>query len=151
MRKNRMRLKSCGKIIAVVLLMTFLKFPMFAEQQTEQAQSLSENGTRLYSGSEVELLIDEVSQAALEAIEQAAGEAAKAAVLSVIEREALLLQAKAEALREAQKWRTQAEINAMAVKEAKKNGTKNAIITGLVCLLGGLVIGVGGTLIIGGK
>ena len=112
---------------------------------------MSENGTRLYSGSEVELLIDEVSQAALEAIEQAAGEAAKAAVLSVIEREALLLQAKAEALREAQKWRTQAEINAMAVKEAKKNGTKNAIITGLVCLLGGLVIGVGGTLIIGGK
>ena len=151
MRKNRLRLKSCGKIIAVVLLMTFLKFPMFAEQPTEQAQNLKESGTRLYSDSEVDLLIDEVSQAALEAIEQAAGEAAKAAVLSVIEREALLLQAKAEALREAQKWRTQAEINAMAVKEAKKNGTKNAIITGLVCLLGGLVIGVGGTLIIGGK
>jgi hypothetical protein len=97
-----------------------------------------------YSDSEVDLLIDEVSQAALEAIEQAAGEAAKAAVLSVIEREAA-------ALREAQKWRTQAEISAMAVKEAKKNGTKNAIITGLVCLLGGLVLGVGGTLIIGGK
>ena len=144
MRKNRLRLRGCGKIIAVVLLMTFLKFPMFAEQQTEQAQSLSENGTRLYSGSEVELLIDEVSQAALEAIEQAAGEAAKAAGLSVIEREA-------EALREAQKWRTQAEINAMAVREMKKNGTKNAIITGLVCLLGGLVLGVGGTLIIGGR
>jgi hypothetical protein len=105
---------------------------------------LNESGTRLYSDLEVNELIDEISEAALEAIEQAAGEAAKAAVLSVIEREA-------EALREAQKWRTQAEINAMAVKEAKKNGTKNAIITGLVCLLGGLVLGVGGTLINGGK
>jgi hypothetical protein len=144
MRKNRLRLRSCGKIIAVVLLMSFLKFPMFAEQPTEQAQSLNESGTRLYSDSEVNELIDEISEATLEAIEQAAGEAAKAAVLSVIEREAV-------ALREAQKWRTQAEINAMAVKEAKKNGTKNAIITGLVCLLGGLVLGVGGTLIIGGK
>jgi hypothetical protein len=144
MLKNKLRLRGCGKIIAVVLLMTTLKFPMFAEQPTEQAQSLNENGTRLYSDLEVNELIDEVSQAALEAIEEAAGEAAKAAVLSVIEREA-------EALREAQKWRTQAEINAMAVKEAKKNGTKKTIITGLVCLLGGLVLGVGGTLIIGGK
>ena len=151
MRKNRLRLKSCGKIIAIVLLMTFLKFPMFAEQPTEQAQNLKENETRLYSGSEVNELIDEISEVALEAIEQAAGEAAKAAVLSVIEREAAALREAAHQQAEAAQWKTQAEINAMAVKEAKKNGTKNAIIAGLICLLGGLVLGVGGTLIIGGR
>jgi len=99
---------------------------------------------RLYSDLEVELLIDEISEAALEAIEQAAGEAAKAAVLSVIEREAA-------ALHEAQRWRIQAEINAMAIKEAKKAGIKTAIITGLICLFSGLAVGVGGTLIIGGR
>jgi hypothetical protein len=49
----------------------------------------------------------------LEAIEQAAGEAAKAAVLSVIEREVA-------ALREAQQWCIQAEINALAITQAKK-------------------------------
>jgi hypothetical protein len=105
---------------------------------------LNESGTRLYSDLEVEFLIDEISAAALEAIEQAAGEAAKAAVLSVIEREVA-------ALREAQRWRIQAEINALAVTEVKKAGIKNAVIAGMVCLLGGLVIGVGGTLIIGGR
>jgi hypothetical protein len=86
------------------------------------------------------LLIDEISEAALEAIEQAAGEAAKSAVLSVIEREAA-------ALYEAEKWRTQAEINAMAVTQAKKAGVKNAVIAGVICLLGGLAVGVGGTML----
>jgi len=105
---------------------------------------LSEGGTRFYSDLEVSEMIDEISEAALEAIEQAAGEAAKAAVLSVIEREAA-------ALREAAQWRIQAEINAMAVIEAQKAGRKNAFITGLVCLFGGLVFGVGGTLLIGGR
>ncbi|MDR2924216.1 MAG: ABC transporter permease [Treponema sp.] len=103
---------------------------------------MSESGTRLYSDLEVDLLIDEISEAALEAIEQAAGEAAKSAVLSVIEREALLLQAKALALHEAEKWRTQAEINAMAVTQAKKAGTKNAVITGVICFLSGFVTGI---------
>jgi polyphosphate kinase len=92
----------------------------------------------------VDILIDEISEAALEAIEQASGEAAKAAVLSVIEREAA-------ALREAQQWRIQAEINSLAVTQAKKAGVKNAIIAGVICLLSGLAVGVGGTLIIGGR
>jgi hypothetical protein len=112
---------------------------------------LSENGTRLYSDSEIDLLIDEISEAALEAIEQAAGEAAKAAVLSVIEREAELLQARASAMREAEKWRIQAEKNAIAIKEVKKTGIKNAILAGAVCMLGGLAVGIGGTLIIGSR
>jgi len=144
MRKNKWRLKLCARITAVVILMSFLKFPMYAEPLTEQQQNSSEGGTKFYSDLEVETLIDEISEAALEAIEQAAGEAAKAAVLSVIEREAA-------ALHEAEQWRIQAEINALAVTEAKKAGTKNAVITGLICLLCGLAVGVGGTLIIGGR
>jgi ABC-type transporter Mla maintaining outer membrane lipid asymmetry permease subunit MlaE len=80
------------------------------------------------------VLIDEISAAALEAIEQAVGEAAKAAALSVIEREA-------EALREAQKWRIQAEINALAVKEAKKAGVKNTVIAVLIGIIGGFAVG----------
>jgi hypothetical protein len=150
MRKNKLRLKPCGKITAAVILMSFLKFPMFAEQPMGQPPNLNESGTRLYSDLEVDcpaelaLLIDEISEAALEAIEQAAGEAAKAAVLSVIEREAA-------ALHEAQRWRIQAETNALAITQAKKAGVKNAIIAGVICLLGGLAVGVGGTLIIGGR
>jgi len=95
---------------------------------------LKEKETRLYSDSEVESLIDEISAAALEAIEQAAGEAAKAAILSVIEREA-------EALREAEKWRIQADINALAVKEVKKSGVKNTVIAALIGILGGFAVG----------
>jgi hypothetical protein len=100
---------------------------------------LNENETRRYSGSEVEILIDEISQAALEAIEQAAGEAAKAAVLASLEREAA-------ALREAQRWRIEAELRQQVITETKKAGTKNAVIAGLVCFLGGLAVGIGGTI-----
>jgi hypothetical protein len=80
----------------------------------------------------------------LEAIEQAAGEAAKAAVLASIEREAV-------ALREAQRWRLEADLKKQVITETKRAGTKNAVITGLICFLGGLAVGIGGTLIIGGK
>jgi methionyl-tRNA synthetase len=90
---------------------------------------LNESGTRLYSDLEVDTLIDEISEAALEAIEQAAGEAAKAAVLSVIEREAV-------AIREAQHWKMEAET-------AKKAGKKNAVLTGVISFLSGLLIGTG--------
>jgi anti-sigma factor RsiW len=82
-------------------------------------------------------LIDEISEAAYEAIEQAAAEAARAAALAAVERESA-------ALREAQKWKLEAE-------NLKKSGMKNAIITGMACLFGGLVIGISGTLIIGGR
>jgi hypothetical protein len=92
----------------------------------------------------VDLLVDEISEAALEAIEKAAGEAAKAAVLSMVEREAVLL-------REMNRWRIEADIQTLAVMQAKRNGTKNTIIAGLVCLLGGLAVGVTGTLIIGSR
>ena len=85
---------------------------------------------RLYSDYEIDLLIDDVSRAALEAIEQAAGEAAKAEALAMLEREAA-------ALREAQRWRIEAEA-------VKSSGVKNAVLVGVICFLGGLVVGIGG-------
>ena len=103
---------------------------------------------RRYSDSEVDLLIDDLTEAALEAIEQAAGEAAKAAALAMLEREATALREAAKQHDEAQRWRLEAEANLQAITEAKKAGRKNAIIAGLVCFLGGLFIGVSGTLLI---
>jgi len=95
---------------------------------------------RFWSDLEIDLLIDEISEAALEAIEQAAGEAARAAVLSMVEREAA-------ALREAQRWRIEAEANSQALTQTKKAGRKNSILGVLIGILGGLVVGVGGTLL----
>jgi anti-sigma factor RsiW len=89
--------------------------------------SSEEGGTRLYSDLEVELLINEISVAALEAIERAAAEAAKAAALAGVEREAA-------ALREAQRWKLEAE-------KAKKANFKNAVITGVICFVGGAIAG----------
>ena len=82
---------------------------------------------KFYSDLEVEILIDDISEAAHEAIEKAAAEAARAAALAALEREAA-------ALYEAQKWQKTAQ-------EAKKTGVRNAVITGAVCFLGGLVVG----------
>ena len=105
---------------------------------------MTESETRLYSGSEVDLLIGEISVAAYEAIEQAAGEAARAAFLASVEREAA-------ALREAERWRLEAEANLLAIKAAKRKGVKNTILGVAIGILGGLAVGIGGTLIIGGR
>ena len=99
---------------------------------------------RFYSDSEIDLLIEEITEAAHEAIEQAAGEAARAAVISMLEREV-------EAYREAQRWRLEAEANLLAITQAKKAGVKNAILAGAICIVTGFVLGAGGTLIIGGR
>ena len=135
MRKNKWRLRLCGKITAIVILLSFLKYPMCAEPLTGQPPNLTGSGTRLYSDLEIGRLIDEITEAAHEAIELAAGEAARAAMLESLERETA-------ALKEAQRWRIQAETNALAVKETKKKGIKTAIIVGAVCLLGGFAVGV---------
>jgi hypothetical protein len=58
------------------------------------------------------------------------------------------LEREAAAMREAQRWRIEAEIRQQTIKETKKAGTKNAVIVGLVCFLGGLAVGIGGTLAI---
>ena len=104
---------------------------------------------KLYSDYEIDLLIDEITEAALEAIEKAAGEAAKAATLAAVEREAEHLQANALAYREAaymqaeaQRWRLQAEAYSQEVKLIRKAGTKNTIIAALVGVLGGLTVSI---------
>jgi nucleoid DNA-binding protein len=87
-------------------------------------------------------LIDALTEAAHEEIQKAAAEAAKEAVLSVIEREAAAMREATLQQAEALRWRLEAERQIKAVKEAKRVGIKNAIITGAACLLSGLVIGV---------
>jgi hypothetical protein len=102
----------------------------------EQQQNLSESGMRFWSDLEVDLLIEEISEAAYEAIEQAAGEAAKAAMLANLEREVALL-------RQAQQWRNEAELHQKAFTEAKKAGRKHILLAAVIGILGGLGIGVG--------
>jgi hypothetical protein len=89
-------------------------------------------------------LIEEISEAAYEAIEQAASEAARAAAIEALEREAALV-------RQSQFWKNEADKKAEEVQAAKKAGRKNTLIGVLIGILGGLALGVGGTLIIGGR
>ena len=97
-----------------------------------------------YSDLEIDLLIDDLTEAALDAIEQAAGEAAKAAVLSMVEREAALLQTQAALQKDVETLKTEMIVT-------KKTGVKNAVITGLACFVFGLATGVTGIIIIGGR
>ena len=92
---------------------------------------------------ELSLLIDDISEAAYEAIETAAAEAARAAALAALEREAAAIREAAHQQAEALRWRLEAELRQQAIAEAKRTGRKNAVITGLACLLGGLFIGIG--------
>jgi hypothetical protein len=82
----------------------------------------------------VDALIEDLTGAAEEAIKKAAAEAAKAAALASIDREAA-------ALREAQQWQRE-------YREARSRGIKNAVLTGVICFFSGLVIGAGGVVII---
>ena len=82
---------------------------------------------RFYSDLEVELLIDDLTEAAHEAIGSAASEAARAAFLESVEREA-------ELLSEVKRWQLEAQ-------EVRKTNVRNYVITGVISFLGGLVIG----------
>jgi hypothetical protein len=93
-----------------------------------------ESGMRQYSESEVDTLIEDLTGAAHEAIEKAAAEAAKAAALASLERDAA-------AIREAQ--RLHGENNRL-----RQSRVKTAVVTGVVCFLGGLAFGAGGIAII---
>jgi len=152
MWKSKLRLKHCGKITATVILLSLLTTsPVYAEQPIGQQPNLTGSGTRLYSEYEIDLLIEALTEAAHEEIQKAAAEAAKEAVLSVIEREAAAMREATLQQAEALRWRLEAERQMKAVKEAKRAGIKNAIIAGAACLLSGLVLGVGGTIILGGR
>jgi len=152
MWKSKLRLKHCGKITATVILLSLLTTsPVYAEPSIAQPPNLTESGMRQYSEYEIDLLIDALTEAAHEEIQKAAAEAAKEAVLSVIEREAAAMREATLQQAEAIRWRLEAELQLKAVKEAKRAGIKNAIIAGAACLLGGLVIGISGTIYLGGK
>ena len=142
MLKNRSRLKHCGRITLTVILLSFLISPLYGELLTEPLASLNESGMRLYTDLEVDILIGEISDAAYVAIEQAAAEAARAAFLISIEREAA-------ALREAQRWKQEAEMRLLAINEAKKTGRRNTILATAIGVAGGLVVG--GILGFGGR
>ena len=139
--KSRLKFMNYKKIIALVLLMSFLKFPIFAEPPMEQQTNLSESETRFYSDLEVELLIDDLTVIALEAIEQAAGEAARAAFLQSLEREAEAIREAARQQAEAQRLRSEAEI-------LRRAGIRNNVLIGVLCFIGGLAVGVVGTVLI---
>jgi hypothetical protein len=84
----------------------------------------------------VDTLIEDLTEAAHEAIEQAAAEAAKAAALASLSREMA-------AVSEAQ--RLQGENSRL-----KQSRVKTAVVTGLICFFGGLAVGAGGITILQG-
>ena len=148
MWKSSGKLRLCVRITSTVILLSFLTNPVYAVPQTGLITILKEEGTRLYSDSDLDSLIDELSEAAKEAIEKAAAEAARAAALAGLEREAAMLREVAMHKADTQYWRLQAETNLLAISAVKKTGRKNAVIAGAVCLLSGLIVGVTGTLLI---
>jgi hypothetical protein len=134
--RRNVKLSYCRKLLATVLLMSFWKIPVYGEPVTTQTQNSAESEMRQYSESEVDTLIEDLTGAAREAIEQAAAEAARAAALASLEREAA-------AVREAQ--RLQGENSRL-----KQSRVKTAVVTGAVCLFGGLALGAGGIAILQG-
>ena len=93
---------------------------------------------------ELNALIDEIAEAAHEAIETAAGEAARAAFLAGVEREAA-------AIALAGRWRQEAEARQRALAEARRNGRKNVFIAVMLGVFGGLAAGAGGAVYFMGR
>jgi hypothetical protein len=131
-----MSYRSYRRILLIVLWMSFLKNQVYGEQRIAPLMNSSESGMRLYSDSEIEVLIEDLSEAAEKSIERAAGEAARAAALASLEREAAAI-GEAARLREENSG-------------LKRGKVKTAVVTGVICFLGGLTIGAGGIAIIQG-
>jgi hypothetical protein len=134
--RYNVKYRLCKRILLTVLLMSFWKNPVYGEQRIAPLTNSRESGMRLYSDSEIDLLIEDLSEAAEEAIERAGGEVARATALASLEREAA-------AIREAARLR---EENS----GLKRGKVKTAVVTGVICFLGGLTIGAGGIAIIQG-
>jgi hypothetical protein len=117
---------------------------VFGEQPTAHGTITTEGSTKFYSDTEVSNLIEELSEAAEAAIERAAGEAARAAAIASLEREALAIREAAHLRAEAIRWQGE-------YRDAKKAGIKTTVITGVICFFGGLALGAGTVAIIGGR
>jgi hypothetical protein len=158
--RRSMNYRLYRKLLTIVLLMSFWKIPVYGEPLITQMPNSDEsvmkryaqsgetgltgkNAEHFYTESEVDclaeldLLIEDLSGAAYEAIEQAAAEAARVAVLASLEREAA-------AIREAQSL--QGENNRLT-----QSRVKTAVVTGLICFFGGLALGAGTTAIRAGR
>ena len=102
---------------------------------------MTENSKKFLNDIEIDLLIEEIKEAANEAIEQAAGEAARAAFLLSLERETAALKEAAHQQAEALRWRGETEIHLKAIALAKRAGIRNSVMTGIVCFASGLIFG----------
>jgi 3-oxoacyl-ACP reductase-like protein len=107
--------------------MSFWKIPVFAEPPTVLPMTSEENGMRQYSEYEMDMLIEDLTEAAHEAIEKAAAEAARAATLASLDREMA-------AMAEAQRLHSENSL-------LKKSRVRTAIVTGVICFFGGLAVG----------
>jgi hypothetical protein len=134
--RRNMKYRLYGRILVVVLLMSFWKIPVYGEPLTGESKESGVSGMRFYNESEVRGIIEELTMEAEAALETAAAEAARAAALASLEREAAAL---------AEARRLQGEYKAL-----KSRTVKTALLTGVMCLLSGLTIGAGGLLIIQG-
>jgi hypothetical protein len=124
-------------MLLLVILMSFLTIRGYGEPLTTELRGLTGNGMRFYNESEVQGMIEELTETAKEAIETAAAEAARTAVLASLEREA-------KAVKEAEHWRGE-------YRAVRKAGIKNAVLAGVICFFAGAVAGSGAVLIFGGR
>ena len=131
-----MKYRVCRRTLTIVLLMSFLKIPVYGEPPTTPPENSSESGMRQYSEYEVDTLIEDLTGAAYEAIEQAAAEAARAVALASLDREMA-------AMAEARRLHSENS-------QLKKSRVKMAVVTGVVCFFGGLAVGAGGIAILQG-
>jgi predicted mannosyl-3-phosphoglycerate phosphatase (HAD superfamily) len=126
--------------ITMLIILIFSAMTVYAEPLMTPQTSSGGSEMRLYSEYEVDTLITELTEAAEEAIDKAAGEAARVATLAGLEREAAALAREKAALGLALEWQEQFQAE-------KQNKWKTALITGVVsfavgALVGGVVIGI---------
>ncbi|MDR0908728.1 MAG: ABC transporter permease [Spirochaetaceae bacterium] len=133
--------------ITMLIILIFSAMTVYAEPLMPPQTSSSGNEMRLYSEFEVDTLIAELTEAAEEAIDKAAGEAARVATLAGLEREAAALAREKAAL---ERERLALDLAGDWQKKfafEKKEKIKISIITGVVsfaigALVGGVVIGI---------
>jgi hypothetical protein len=138
MLNNKTNYRFYKRITSTVILMSFLTaYPMYGKPLVMPSIPSEGNETTLFSELEVKTLIDDLTQAAEEAIKRAAAESAKAATLASLEREA-------NAIAEAQKWNRE-------YMQMKAGRVKNAVMAGLIGFVSGAVLSGVVLISIGGK